>query len=80
MYVYHVKRLKFPLDNYNIIWYGGYMEAKQDQSKFGIKVNQVIDYTLFETEPAEELLENEEYIHLRQLDQELQLGIFKYAV
>jgi len=56
------------------------MEAKLEQSKLQIKANQVIDYTLFETEPAEDLLENEEYIHLKKLDQELHLGIFKYAV
>ena len=40
-----------------------------------VKPNQVIDTTSFETEP-EELAVNQEYIHLRELDLEMHLGIF----
>lgn len=37
--------------------------------------NQIIDDSSFETEP-EELAVNVEYIHLKELDQELHTGIF----
>lgn len=70
-------KLKYPLDNYNIICYGEYMEAKL---KYYPKS---LDYTLFEADPEEEvdlLLDNEEYQHLMKLDQELHLGIFKYQL
>ena len=70
-------KLKYPLDNYNIICYGGYMEAKLEYYP------KSLDYTLFEADPEEEaelVIFNEEYIHLKQLDQELHLRIFKYQV
>ena len=49
------------------------MEARQDYYP-----KNSLDYSLFEANPEEEaeLIYNEEYIHLKELDQELHLGIF----
>ena len=51
------------------------MEARQDYYQ-----DKSLDYSLFEADLIEEadlLINNEEYIHLKELDQELHLGIFK---